>query len=162
MSVQPRLVVVAATTLVALGAGAAPALAAGRGPAALEALTLQPTIQLNIGPIGTAAQKRTTIAQLLSAAKKDDHAALLVSRTHPQIPNGRVLWVTGVRLAATGDRELAAGLRLELAGKTAAGRQKVNAAVNARHCLLNVSNSDIAHADGLLGIDRALAKVENG
>jgi hypothetical protein len=67
-----------------------------------------------------------------------------------------------VRLKAAGDRELAAGLRLALAGNTAAGRQKVNAAANAHDCLLNLSNSDVAHADGLVGIDRALAKPENG
>jgi hypothetical protein len=162
MSVRPRLLVAAVTTLVALGAGAAPALASGRGPAAQAALKLQPTIRLNVGPTGTAAQKRKTIAQLLANANKCDHTAQLVSRTHPQIPDGRDLWVKGVRLAATGQREFAAGLRLELAGKTAAGRQKVNAATNGRHCLLTVSNFEIVHADKMLGIYRAVAKAENG
>jgi hypothetical protein len=85
-----------------------------------------------------------------------------VSRTHPKITDGRDLWVKGVRLQAIGDRELVNGLRLELAGKTAAGRQKISAAIDPRSSALNVSNTDIAHADGLLGIDAALAKSENG
>jgi hypothetical protein len=162
MSVKPRLFAAAATTFLALSAGAAPALASGRGPAAQEAFKLQPTIQLNIDPSGTAAQMRSEIAQLEANAKKSDHAALLVSRTHPKITDGRDLWVKGVRLQAIGDRELVNGLRLELAGKTAAGRQKISAAIDPRNSALNVSNTDIAHADGLLGIDAALAKSENG
>ncbi len=162
MSVKPRLCVAGAATLVALGTGAAPALAGGRSPAAQEALKLQPTIQEYIGPIGTAAQKRKTAAALLVNAKLCDHAAQLVSRTPPTINDGRELWVKGVRLQAAGDRELAAGLRLELAGHTAAGRQKVNAALNVHNCPLNLANHDVAHADGLLGIDRALATAENG
>ena len=163
MSVKPRFFfIAAATTFVALSAGAVPALAGGRGPAAQEALKLQPTIRLSIDPSGTAAQERSEIARLEANAKKCDHAALLVSRTHPKITDGRDLWVRGVRLQAVGDRELVAGLRLELAGRTAAGRQKVSAAIDPRDSALNVSNSDIAHADGMLGIVGALGKAGNG
>ena len=52
LSVESRLLTAAATGFSALSAGAAPALASGRGPAAQEALKLQPTIRLNIDPSG--------------------------------------------------------------------------------------------------------------
>lgn len=162
MSATPRLLVAAATTLVALGAGAAPGLASGRSQAAQEALKLQPTVQEDIGPTRTAAQKRATAAALLMNAKQCDHVAGLESRTHPASIDGRDLWVKGMRLQASGDRELAAGLRLELAGDTAAGRRKVNAAENPRDAPLNLANLDVVHADKSLGIFGALGKAENG
>ena len=74
MSVKPRLFVAAATHAGRAGGRRRPALATGRGPAAQEALKLQPTIRLNLGPTGTAAQKRKTIAPLLGSRGRSGSA----------------------------------------------------------------------------------------
>ena len=71
---------------------------------------------------GDAAQNRTAIAHLTSNEKACEQAATAVKRVHAR-PGQRAFqryWVQGVRLQATGDRELIAALRVADAGRKAA------------------------------------------
>jgi len=71
---------------------------------------------------GDAAQNRTAIARLTSNEEACEQAATAINRVHAR-PGQRAFqryWVQGVRLQATGDRELIAALRVADAGRKAA------------------------------------------
>ena len=158
MSVRPRHLLACGTALLALGAGATPALAAttGHTPAAQDIITLGPKIQFDVGPMRTHAQQRKTRAALLVNEKACAHAARVVSHAYasPIQVKGRNTWVAGVRDEVTADREYAFAAKLLLKGHRAAAHKKLNEAytVQMRGDVL------IVHGEKQMGIFRFVSR----
>jgi hypothetical protein len=163
MPSMPRQLAAAAITVVALGAGAAPALAKPRAPltaptkarTALAAKIAKDTSIIHEGIPDRISDVSTGLPQDANACRG---AALFVGRMHAdraQRP-AQLEWVKGVREQQLGDELLGQGIVAD--GKlhpTATGIRKTNAGL----AHLRIANDDIRHALTLLGIPHAQPSV---
>lgn len=97
---------------------------------------------------GDVAQNRTAIAHLTSNEKACERAATAVTRVHAR-PAQRAFqryWVQGVRLQATGDRQLIAALRAGDSGHRVVAKRELAAALDS----LNRGDGFTAYAENAL------------
>jgi hypothetical protein len=128
MSCTPRRLLVTASTLTALAAGATPAIAAPSTPLVTYLAQQTPKLRQNIGGVGSRAEELRTITDLT----RDQRAANAAIHVVEHLPTkaaqqpGKKTWLEGERYAARGDSQTAAGLRLILAGHRSTGASEVN------------------------------------
>lgn len=132
---MPRRFAVAAITILAMGAGAAPALAAGPTPLVrtIEKVQIGTDLTLNEN-LHTAAGDRKAIQVLVANAYAREQATNLVARI-PAIPvqqAGKAEWLSGVREGVPEDVQIADAVFAILSGDKGAGWQEIDSqALNA-------------------------------
>ena len=127
MSLIPRHLLAVTSSLAALGAGAAPALAAPSNP--LVTYLAQHTLRQTVGGVvGTRAENLRMITEATHYKRAANRAIHVVERlpTEAVQQPGKKAWLEGERYAARGDAQTVAGLRLVLSGHRAAGAREVN------------------------------------
>lgn len=128
MSCTPRRLLITASTLTALGAGATSAMAAPSKSLVTYLAQQTPKLRQHIGGVGSRAEELRTITNVTRdqrAANAAIHVVEHLPATVAQQP-GKKAWIEGERYAARGDSQTAAGLRLVLAGHRSTGASEVN------------------------------------
>ena len=147
-----------AVTIAALGAGAAPAIAASATStpeAASQTKLVQtiekvtPRIRQNI-QLGTTAQQRVGIPKLLANALACKRALASVDQAPATAAqqSGKREWLTGVHTQMIADQQISAGLLEEFSGQKTTGKRELSLGLTAN----NRADGDIARADNALGV----------
>jgi len=158
MPFMPRRIAVASITVVALGAGVAPALASAKTlgpnsfgrPRALAATIVRVTPYVRQRVSLTKSREPEDITLLESNIKACNRFAGVVIHVHAErVQHAAQLdWVTGVRLQAAGDEQLISGLYALAKNPTKSSNPEVWAGVTT----LDHANVYVAHADQLLNL----------
>jgi hypothetical protein len=128
MSSTPRRLLIAATALTALGAGATPALAAPSNPLVTYLAQQTPKLRETVGGVGSRAEELRTITEVTRNQRAVNAAIHVVEHlpTEAVQQTGKKTWLEGERYQARADSQTAAGLRLILTGHRSTGAGEVN------------------------------------